>query len=95
MFVIKIFESVPNFECVPILFFKGKQIKKIKLLLYIYIYFFFFFRLGCSWIERGVATTPEGMSSYEAWVCFRIRVRVRVQVRDSAIFEKIGCGCGD
>ena len=29
---------------------------------------------------------------YEAWVRFWIRVRVRV--RDSAIFEKVGCGCG-
>ena len=28
--------------------------------------------------------------SYEAWVRFGIRVRVR----DSAIFEKSGCGCG-
>ena len=28
---------------------------------------------------------------YEARVCFRIQVWVRV--RDSAIFEKVGCGC--
>ena len=38
LFGIKIFESVPNFEGVSILFFKGKQIKKFKLL---YINFFF------------------------------------------------------
>ena len=30
---------------------------------------------------------------YEAWVRFGIRVRVRVQVRDSTIFKKVGCGC--
>ena len=31
---------------------------------------------------------------YVAQVRFGIRVRVRVRVRDSAIFEKGGCGCG-
>ena len=31
---------------------------------------------------------------YEARVRFGTRVRVRVRVRDSAIFEKGGCGCG-
>ena len=31
--------------------------------------------------------------TYEARVRFRIRVWVWVQ--DSAIFEKVGCGCGD
>ena len=31
---------------------------------------------------------------YVARVHFGIRVRVRVRVRDSAIFEKSGCGCG-
>ena len=31
---------------------------------------------------------------YEARVRFETRVRVRVRVRDSAIFEKGGCGCG-
>ena len=34
-----------------------------------------------------------GLPSYEARVRFGTRVRVRVRVRDSAIFEKIGCGC--
>ena len=29
---------------------------------------------------------------YEAWV--RFGTRVQVQVRDSAIPEKVGCGCG-
>ena len=33
-------------------------------------------------------------NSYEVWVRFRIRVPVWIQVRDSVIFEKIGCGCG-
>ena len=28
--------------------------------------------------------------SYEAWVCFRIRVRVQ-----DYVFEKVGCGCDD
>ena len=44
---------------------------------------------------------PEGrvkngwrVFGYVARVRFGIRVRVRVQVRDSAIFEKGGCGCG-
>ena len=34
--------------------------------------------------------------TYEARVHLgtRVRVRVRVLVRDSAIFEKVGCGCG-
>ena len=32
--------------------------------------------------------------TYEARVRFGTRVRVRVRVRDSAIFEKGGCGCG-
>ena len=32
--------------------------------------------------------------TYVARVRFGIRVRVRMQVRDSAIFEKGGCGCG-
>ena len=31
---------------------------------------------------------------YEARVRFGTRVRVRVWVWDSAIFEKVGCGCG-
>ena len=30
------------------------------------------------------------LNIYEAWVCFRIRVQVRV--RNSTIFEKVGCG---
>ena len=33
-------------------------------------------------------------STYEARVRFGTRVRVRVRVWDSAIFEKGGCGCG-
>ena len=33
-------------------------------------------------------------NSYEVWVRFRIRVPVWIRVRDSVIFEKIGCGCG-
>ena len=33
-------------------------------------------------------------ANYVARVSFGIRVRVRVRVRDSAIFEKSGCGCG-
>ena len=32
--------------------------------------------------------------AYEAQVRFHIRVWVRVRVWDSAIFEKVGCGCG-
>ena len=32
--------------------------------------------------------------TYVARVRFGIRVRVRMRVRDSAIFEKGGCGCG-
>ena len=31
---------------------------------------------------------------YEARVHFGTRVPVPVLVRDSAIFEKVGCGCG-
>ena len=36
----------------------------------------------------------KAMATYVARVRFGIRVRVRVRVRDSAIFEKGGCGCG-
>ena len=32
--------------------------------------------------------------TYEARVRFGTWVRVRVRVRDLAIFEKVGCGCG-
>ena len=35
--------------------------------------------------------TTYNITSYEAWVHFRIRVRVQ----DSAIFEKVGSGCGN
>ena len=34
------------------------------------------------------------IESYEARVHFGTRVRVRVRVRDSVIFEKGGCGYG-
>ena len=36
----------------------------------------------------------DSLITYEARVRFETRVRVRVRVRDSAIFEKSGCGCG-
>ena len=36
----------------------------------------------------------KAATTYEARVRFGTRVRVRVRVRDSAIFEKGGCGCG-
>ena len=32
--------------------------------------------------------------SYETWVQIRVWMQVRMQVWDSAVFEKIGCGCG-
>ena len=36
----------------------------------------------------------EWLITYVAQVRFGIRMRVQVRVRDSAIFEKEGCGCG-
>ena len=41
--------------------------------------------------EIGVRSKWYKMKSYEA----RVRFRVRVRVQNSAIFEKVGCGCGD
>ena len=46
-----------------------------------------------SWEEatEGINAFLREPIGYEARVCFRIQVWVRV--RDSAIFEKVGCGC--
>jgi len=60
-----------------------------------YLTFFVFYFL----IVIAELISDEEISSivaYEAQVHFgtRVRVRVRVQVRDSAIFEKGGCECG-
>ena len=50
-----------------------------------------------AWCLFGVVLWRRGFClgfGYEARVRFETRVRVRVRVRDSAIFEKVGCGCG-
>ena len=45
----------------------------------------------CSFLQQlGIFTLLSSLTSYEARVCFE----TRVWVRDSAIFEKIGCRCG-
>ena len=45
-------------------------------------------------LSQGFWGTVSGVYTYEAQVGFRIWVRVRVWVCNSAIFEKVGCGCG-
>ena len=54
-------------------------------------------RLGGKYPSKAAFHISQLAINYEARVRFRIRmqVRVRVRVQDSAIFEKIGCGCSD
>ena len=44
--------------------------------------------------STGIPTKRRLVKTYEARVRFGTRVWVQVRVRDSAIFENVGCGCG-
>ena len=50
--------------------------------------------MGIDWSNWFLQEYQRWVAAYEAQVRFGPRVWVPVRVRDSAIFEKGGCGCG-